>query len=87
MTYNNDLLKELSDQLQVADDYLNGLEESKALPDELLGEYQLDLLALQHKHIPAELCSSGKLIERIDEVTCLIENVKWELDNLDKSNN
>ena len=44
MTDNNDLLKELSDQLQVADDYLNGLEESKALPDELLGEYQFCLL-------------------------------------------
>jgi hypothetical protein len=37
--------------------------------------------------LPAELCSSGKLIERIDEVTSLINNVKWELENLDKSNN
>jgi hypothetical protein len=76
MTYNNDLLKELSDQLQVADNYLNRLDESKALPDELLSEYQLDLLALQNKHIPAELCSSDKLIERIDEVASLIDNVK-----------
>ena len=87
MTDNKDFLKELSDQLQVADDYLNRLEESKALPDELLSEYQFDLLALQNKHIPAELCNSGKLIERIDEVTSLIDNVKWELENLDKSNN
>jgi RNAse (barnase) inhibitor barstar len=76
MTDNKDLLKELSDQLQVADDYLNRLDESKALPDELLSEYQLDLLALQNKHIPAELCSSDELIERIDEVASLIDNVK-----------
>ena len=84
MTDNNDLLKELSDQLQVADDYLNGLEVSKALPDKLLGEYQLDLLALQNKHIRAEICSSGKLIERIYEVTCMVDNVKWEVNNLNK---
>ena len=46
MTDNKDLLKELSDKLQEADDYLNGLEETNVLPDELLSEYQLDLLAL-----------------------------------------
>ena len=86
MTDNKDLLKELSDQLQVAVDCLNGLEVSKALTDELLDEYQLDLLALQNKHISAEICSSGKLIERIDEVTSLIDNLKWEVDNLNKSN-
>lgn len=86
MTDNKDLLKELSDKLQEADDYLNGLEETNVLPDELLREYQLDLLGLQNKHIPAEICSSGKLIERIDEVTTLIDNVKWEVDSLNKSN-
>ena len=86
MTDNKDLLKELSDKLQEADDYLNGLEETNVLPDELLREYQLDLLELQNKHIPAEICSSGKLIERIDEVTTLIDNVKWEVDNLNKNN-
>ena len=86
MIDNKDLLKELSDKLQETDDYLNGLEETNVLPDELLREYQLDLLALQNKHIPAEICSSGKLIERIDEVTTLIDNVKWEVDSLNKSN-
>ena len=86
MTDNKDLLKELSDKLQEADDYLNGLEETNLLTDELLREYQLDLLALQNKHIPAEICSSGKLIERIDEVTTLIDNVQWEVDSLNKSN-
>ena len=62
------------------------LTETNVLPDELLREYQLDLLALQNKHIPAEICSSGKLIERIGEVTTLIDNVKWEVDSLNKSN-
>ena len=73
-------------EMKEAYDYLNGLEETNVLPDELLREYQLDLLALQNKHIPAEICSSGKLIERIDEVTTLIDNVKWEVDSLNKSN-
>ena len=86
MTDNKDLLKELSDKLQEAYDYLNELEETNVLPDELLREYQLDLLSLQNKHIPAEICSSGKLIERINEVTTLIDNVKWEVDSLNKSN-
>ena len=86
MTDNKDFLKELSKQLQIADNYLNELEETNVLPDELLREYQLDLLALQNKHIPAEMCSSGKLIERIDEVVTLIGNVEWEVDNLKKTN-
>ena len=86
MTDNKDLLKELSKQLQIANDYLNELEEKNVLPDELLREYQLDLLALQNKHIPVEMCSSGKLIERIGEVATLIDNAKWEVDNLKKTN-
>ena len=85
MTDNKDLLKELSKQHQIANDYLNELEEKNVLPDEWLREYQLDLLALQNKHIPAEMCSSGKLIERIDEVATLIGNVEWEVDNLKKT--
>ena len=72
--------------LKIANDYLNELEEKIVLPDELLREYQLDLLALQKKHIPAEMCSSGKLIERIGEVTTLIGNTEWEVDNLKKTN-
>ena len=86
MTNNDDLLKELSDQLQISEDYLKRLEESKSLPDEILSKYQSDLLALQNKHIPAEICSSSKLIERIDEVSSLIDDVNWEIDNLNKSN-
>ena len=86
MTDNKDLLKELSKQLQLANDYLNELEEKNVFPDELLREYQLDLLALQNKHIPADMCSSGKLIERIGEVTTLIGNAELEVDNLKKTN-
>ena len=86
MTINDDLLKELSDQLLMSEDYLKRLEESKLLPDEILSKYLSDLVSLQNKHIPAEICSSGKLIERIDEVTTLIDNVKWEVDNLNKNN-
>ncbi len=85
MTNNDDLLKELSDQLLMSEDYLKRLEESKLLPDEILSKYLSDLVALQNKHIPAEICSSGKLIERIDEVSSLIDNVNWEIDNLNKS--
>ena len=55
------------------------------MSDEILSKYLSDLVALQNKHIPAEICSSGKLIERIDEVSDLIDNVNWEIDNLKKS--
>ena len=41
MTDNKDLLKELSKQLQIANDYLNELEEKNVLPDELLREYAI----------------------------------------------
>ena len=86
MRNNKYLLKELSAELQKAENYLNELDKTEALPNKLISVYQLDLLALQHKDIPAELCSSGKLIERIREVTTLIDNVKWELGNFNKKN-
>ncbi|MDC3072061.1 hypothetical protein OA087_00445 [bacterium] len=76
ITDNKNLLKEQGNQLQIADDYLNKLEETNVLQDEILREYQLELLALQKKHIPAEMCSSGKLIENIGEVTTLIGNME-----------
>lgn len=39
----------------------------------------MDLTLLQNKHIPAELCSEGKLMERTDEVSIWLENLKWEI--------
>ena len=45
------------------------------MSDEILSKYLSDLVAPQNKHIPAEICSSGKLIERIDEVSDLIDIV------------
>ena len=86
MTNNDDLLKELSNQILISEDYLKRLEESKSLPDEILSKYQSDLLTLQNKHIPAETCNSSKLIERIDEVSGLIDDMNWEIENLNKSN-
>ena len=48
----------------------------------MLNDFKDDLLTLQNKHIPAEMCSEGKLMERILEVEALLDKVKWEIKNL-----
>ncbi len=49
------------------------------MPHELLREYLMDLTLLRSKHIPADLCSEGKLMESADEVSIWLENLKWEI--------
>ena len=69
---------ELTDQLESALIFLNQIEEAETLPQDVLHECKYDLLTLQNKHIDAEMCSEGKLMERILEVEALLEKVKWE---------
>jgi hypothetical protein len=76
------LLKELDDQLEFAHIFLDQLEEAETLPRDVLRDCKDDLLTLQNKHIPAEMCSEGKLMERILEVEALLDKVKWEIKNL-----
>jgi hypothetical protein len=75
------LLEGLRAELDAADEFMQGLLESDLLPDETLREYLMDLTLLQNKHIPAEMCSEGKLMERLDEVTGWLDNIKWEITN------
>ena len=78
MTEKETLLKQLHDQLESAVIFLNQIEEAETLPQDVLHECKDDLLTLQNKHIPADMCSEGKLMERILEVEALLEKVKWE---------
>ena len=78
MTERETLLKQLDDQLESALIFLNQIEEAETLPQDVLHECKDDLLTLQNKHIPADMCSEGKLMERILEVEALLEKVKLE---------
>jgi len=78
------LLEGLRVELDAADEFMQELLEADLLPDELLREYLRDLTSLQCKHIPAEMCSEGKLMERTDEVSIWLENLKWEIANYQK---
>lgn len=73
------LITDLQAELDAADEFMQELLESDLLPHELLREYLMDLTLLQNKHFPAELCSEGKLMERTDEVSVWLENLKWEI--------
>lgn len=73
------LIVDLQADLNAADEFMQSLLEADLLPHELLREYLMDLTLLQNKHIPAELCSEGKLMERTDEVSIWLENLKWEI--------
>jgi len=75
------LIKDLQTELDAADEFMQELLEADLLPHELLREYLMDLTLLQNKHIPADLCSEGKLMERTDEVSIWLENLKWEITN------
>jgi hypothetical protein len=79
LTEREALLNQLDDQLESALIVLNQIEEAESLPQDVLHECKDDLLTLQNKHIPADMCSEGKLMERILEVEALLDKVKWEI--------
>ena len=79
MTEREALLNQLDDQLESALIFLNQIEEAESLPQDVLHECKDDLFTLQNKHIPADMCSEGKLMERILEVEALLDKVKWEI--------
>ena len=85
MAAKENLLKDLCHYLESAETFLNQVEEAETIAPDLIREYQIALVMLQNKHIPAEMCSDGKLIERIIEVETLLDNLKWELENSDNS--
>jgi len=79
LTEREALLNQLDDQLESALIFLNQIEEAESLPQDVLHECKDDLLTLQNKHIPADMCSEGKLMERILEVEALLDKVKKEI--------
>ena len=79
MTEKEALLKQLDDQLESALIFLNQIQEAETLPQDVLHECNYDLLTLQNKNIPSDMCSEGKLMERILEVEALLNKVKREI--------
>lgn len=75
------LISDLQAELDAADEFMQEILEANLLPDDLLRDYLMDLTLLQNKHIPAEICSEGKLIERLNEVATWSENLKWDITN------
>ena len=83
MAANEKLLKDLFQYLESAETFLNEIEEAETLAPDLLRQYQMDLVMLQNKHIPAEMCSEDKLVERVMEIEGLLDNLKWDLEHKD----
>ncbi len=75
----NDLVKTLKDHTNEIEDFLNGLAERGALPQDQLDKLQWELIGLICKDIPPEQCATGKIIERILEVESLMYDIKSEL--------
>jgi len=73
------LIADLNDQLVSVEECLNQVEGAETLPYDMFREYQMHLVLLQNTHIPAELRSKIKLMERIFEVETLLNNGKLDI--------
>ena len=78
------LIKQINEYLDIADTIFNNLLEiyyedaEKQIPIisyENIKNFMWGLSSLQNKHIPAELCSNGKLLERSGEIETYIQNI------------
>ena len=78
------LIKQIDEDLYIADSIFNDLLEiyyedaEKQTPTICNGDinnFMWNLSYLQNKHIPAELCSNGKLVERLGEIDTYIQNI------------
>ena len=78
------LIKQIDEDLYIADIVFNDLLEiyyedaEKQTPTICNGDinnFMWNLSSLQNKHIPAELCSNGKLVERSGEIDTYIQNI------------
>ncbi|MDC0093290.1 hypothetical protein OAI86_03115 [Alphaproteobacteria bacterium] len=78
------LIKQINEDLDIADGIFNNLLEiyyedaEKQIPTiscENIENLMWNLSSLQNKHIPAELCSNGKLLERSGEIETYIQNI------------
>lgn len=81
MAAKESLLKNLYQHIESIEILLNQVGEAKRIAPDLLRQYQMNLVILQNKHIPAEMCSEGKLVERVIEVETLLDGLKRELEN------
>lgn len=80
-TSHSQLIKDLQEELDAADESMHELLKTGVLPDEMLREYLTNLTLLQNKHVPADVCTEVKLMERLNEVVTWRENLKWDIEN------
>ena len=73
------LISELNDLLAAADQKIFELED--VVDEDIFSKLSGTLFNLNNKHIPPEICSEIKLMERIDEANILIE----EIENMKKN--
>ena len=75
-------LRELEDKLDQIDEYLLHLDEDEILPIDAHQSFLQSLAHLQHKDIPAEMCSEVKIWERIEEAVNLMEDIQYTVAEL-----
>ena len=73
------LLETLAHEIESMEALLEQVCEAEALPAERFRGFSLASAMLANKHIPAELCSEIKLLERIDEVQHLTDDLRSEV--------
>ena len=76
------LLETLAHEIESMEALLEQVSEAEALPAERFRSFSRASTMLANKHIPAELCSEIKLLERIDEVQHLMDDLKNEVTDL-----
>jgi len=76
------LLETLAHEIESMEALLEQVCEAEALSAERFRSFSLAAAMLANKHIPAELCSEIKILERIDEVQHLMDDLRNEVTDL-----
>jgi len=76
MSDKKQLIKELTEKLKGAELWLIKCEYDDNIQGHQIRGFTETLAHLQTKDIPPELCSEGKLCERIEEVDALINDIQ-----------
>ena len=77
MSEKKQLIKELTEKLKSVDLFLAECGYEGNIQDDQIRGFIKTLTHLQTKDIPPELCSEGKLWERIEEVDNLIADIRF----------
>ena len=76
MASKSENINELRGKFEKIETLLAKPNESQLLTTKQISNFQDSLLALINKHIPPEMCSEMKLMERINEADQLIDDIQ-----------